>query len=524
MTTRADNDKRGGFSAWLFGSVFRSGWRRRIVLVVAVALFFLIVASINDDVDYQRDPSALVPRDAAAYFETRDLKVILKNAAMWPLWNEERRAAGDEQWNHIQAAAAGILRDNVHGFGSRLPLSWLESARRAALAIGTADPESPRAWTLLFEVPSPAKTLREIRQEPGLSVVKLNDNDNLAEVSGNDARSIYVGAVGPWLVVSSTPAPLLFAVDAVRKPALTLGAAGVLNEWRSDASLRGVFDPAAAVLASPNDHISRMAGWMRPEARVAVSSALDDSGLKLVRLEQTFLGAPPPGSWLWTIVKFILSIVALGCLLLAAAILLAMLGWAGWLKALAVKTGIQPADAPKAVEPSAAFREDAGFDPSAGPIDTLDLPGGAVPARSYGDAAVKSTDDASGESSEQVPVDTLDVPGGEMPLAEAEGEGLVDRGIVEESTSEPLETFPEMQNEDIVDEEAGHLAEERSAGRRTREVKSAPKTKTAVRKAPAKPKAKTPRKNGDGTAETAPEGEPAKPKRVRKKPEPPTAE
>lgn len=177
------NKGKRGFFAWLFGNVFQAGWRRWFILVAAVFIFLVLVAFLRDRVDYQSEPSAMVARDAVFYVETRDLPGIMRNLAMWPLWTEERRAEGDEQTNHVQAVAAAALGDKVHGLGSRLPLSWLSVKGVGALALIAGEPGDSPMWVLFFQPPDPKTAIRELRQEPGITLNKYRETDELYEVA-----------------------------------------------------------------------------------------------------------------------------------------------------------------------------------------------------------------------------------------------------------------------------------------------------------------------------------------------------
>lgn len=477
MTDDVNDDKgKGGISAWLFEAIFHSGWRRRILFIVAVVLFLVLACALRDGVDFKGDPSALVARDATVFLETRELGALLKNAAMLPFWVDERRASGDEQWNHIQVSLAGMLGERVNGFGSQVPLSWIEGARRAALAVSAGDGPGAGYWTVFFELPSPATALRELRQEPGVTIAKLDErNENIVEIAGNDDSKLIVGAVGPWLAVSSAPDGILFAADAVRRPALTLAAAGILPKWSRDAGVRGVYYPALALSGSANQHLARLAGWIRPDSRFAFTASVDASGVERINTEHRFLGEARGGNWFWSLVKLILGLVALLCLALAVAIIAAMLGWGGWLKVAAARAGIKPAGQPFSVRPSQAFKQDTGM-----PADAAD------------EAAAAE-------------VESLDLPGGHMPLESAEGEDLEDGD--EDLETEPLATFPEIQDSDLVDEAAGHLPEEEEKSAKKATKARPGRAKPAPKKAASAPRAKKAASEGDA------EEPPAKPKR-----------
>ena len=351
-------------SSWTYSIFSKSGWSRRILLAALVIFFVILVVVLRSGINYQSDPSALVPRDAIAYFEARNLEPLLKDVAVWPVWVDDRRPAGDEQWNNIQVALANLLGDNVHGMGSRLPMEWLKAARRSAISILKGDAGEAWSWVLYLELyPTNASVvLKELFQEPDLSVVPLQERGaQLLEVSGTDASTLYVGAVDPWLVVSSRPEPLLFAAEAVRRPALTLGGTRFLPRWSRDNIIRGMFDPVAFVDASANNsHIVRLAGWMRSDSRFTVGGKVDASGRMDFRLEHHLLGEARGGGFLGWLVYSVFCVIAATCLVAILLLLATVLGWSGWLKLLAKRAGIQPAAAPNAVEPSAAFLEDAG--------------------------------------------------------------------------------------------------------------------------------------------------------------------
>ncbi len=436
MADVTEGKKGKSMFSWLIGNVFRPGWRRWLIFIIALALFLILVSFLRGGADYKRDPSALVSRSALVYLESRNIDAAMRNAGTWRLWNEERRAAGDEQWNHIQALLAGAISDKVHGLGSRLPLGWLTVSDTAALAILEPVSDGSNAWIMFVKVPNPQTSVKELRQEPGVTVSPYREADNLFEITGNDNSTLSVATIGPWLVVSSSFEPLLFAAEAMRRPGASLSTSLSLPSWRGDGAIRGMIDPKFA-LADPtttNAPLARLVGWMEKDSRFIFSVKTDKESH--IQLEGTFasLGETKSDTWVWTIIKIILKIVALLCLLLAAAIIMVMLGWGGWLKALAVKAGVQPAERPIPVEPSVAFKEDAGV---------------AVP------------DDTPEPEPEQSPDDPI-LPE-DLREPRTDTGSLVNPmqgGDVDYAPTEPIETFPETIDVESIDPLAGHLLPE----------------------------------------------------------------
>lgn len=431
MGDATEKKKDKGMFSWLIGNVFRPGWRRWLIFVIALAVFLILVSFLRGGVDYKRDPAALVSRNALFYVEAKNIDAAMRNAGMWSLWNEERRAAGDEQWNHIQALLAGAISDKVHGLGSRLPLGWLTTSDAAALAVLEPVTNGQNAWILLVKVPNPQTSIKELRQEPGVTVSPYREANNLFEITGNDNSVLSVATVGPWLVVSSSFEPLLFATEAVRRPGVSLSSSLTLPNWRGDGAVRGMLDPKFALAdATATAPMARLVGWMEKDSRFVFSVKSDKESHLQVDGAFAKLGETKSDTWIWASIKFILKIVALLCLLLAAAIILVMLGWGGWLKALAVKTGIHPADKPKDVEPSAAFKEDAGV-----------APAGNSPEPSPEDPIVPS-------NYREPRTDTGSLVN---PMQESD---------VDFAPTEPIETFPETIDVESIDPLAGHLLPE----------------------------------------------------------------
>lgn len=470
------------FFAWLVRSIQRPGWRRWAILAAAVLLFLVLAAFLRRGVDYRRDPSALVPRDVGAYFETRRLGALLSGAAEWPLWSDDHRKTESDQWNHLQSFVADLVGGKVHGLGSQLPLTWFGGARRAAVAWMEAGEDSPEAWAIYLDVPYPVGAIGELRGEPGVEKTQYEDMPNFFIVSGNDNSSLAVRALDTWLIIASDPELPLHADELRRRPGRSLASSGMLPEWRDKTAVRGVFSPSPVVREVFGGVLATVAARMRDDAWYALSVGAAGEGAVEVRFTPAVAASASGGNVIWSFVKLVLWIVAVFCLLTAASILLVMLGWGGWLKALALKAGITPAPAPKEVEPSAAFREDAGASPP--------------------DAAADADDGADDDSPEDAGLSETDADDG------ADDATTVDMG------EEPVETFPEMQ-EEPPGPEVGHLpASDESP------AVEAPKPKPAAKSAAAKPKRGAPRRKKPAEAESEPEAKP-KPKRPvrRKKPE-----
>ncbi|MDR1613163.1 MAG: hypothetical protein LBT97_10355 [Planctomycetota bacterium] len=479
----------GGFFAWLTQSIQRPGWRRWTILAAAALLFIILLAFLRDRIDYRRDPSALVPKGVSAFVETRRLDDLLEKAGEWPLWGDERRVSGAGQWSHLQALLAELIGGKVHGLGSQLPLSWFAGARRAAVAWIEGGDGLPATWALYLDVPNAVGALGELRNEPGVTATPYEGRPHFFSVSGPDRRSLAVRAFDLWLIVSTDPELPLFAGESRGRAGQSLAATGILPEWRNEFSVRGIVNPRVLVRLFPESAIASTSGWMRDDMRRVFAANIDREGGVDIKSRYAPVAAAAGGNMIWSFLKLALWLVAVLCLLLVAAILLVMLGWSGWLKALALRAGIAAADAPAAVAPSAAFREDAGVSRDA--------------------AAPAGTDEAEtmlrGSGRE-------DAPAEDAAPAEADASG---RDAVSDLDGEPMETFPEIPG-DSPDPEAGRLPAGDSAPKEVVDgVKPKPAAKSAVKPRPAGRSAPR-KKEPDGAGDDAGRETEAMPKPKRK--------
>ncbi len=349
--------------AWLYGMAFKSGWTRWVFLGVAAALFIAIAAIICGGTDYRRDPSALVPRSAALYAETRDLGTLLKNTAGWNVWREIKRD-GVDRANQMPVAFAEMIGAKVGGLGTRLPLAWLAGAQKAAIGFAEGESGKPESWAIYLEIPEADKSLADLRIEPGLTLTKASGAGagGVYVLSGSGDGKLYLGVMSPWLIVSSDDLLPNFAIDSLRLPSSTLANSDVLPGWRRDTAVRGMFNPRyLSSRPGPATPLGVLGNWMVDEARWSFAAGVTKDGTMDVKYAgSVMMGQAGGGGVLWPVVKFILFLIAVLCLVLVLGTLSIMIGLGGWYKFLAVKAGLAPRPAPASVEPSAAFQEDSG--------------------------------------------------------------------------------------------------------------------------------------------------------------------
>ncbi len=349
--------------SWLYGMAFRRGWQRWVFLAAIAALFLIIVALVRDGVDYRRDPSALVPRSTSFYAETRDLAELMDTVGKWPFWRE--RMVATDQWNTIHVSMAEQLGSNVGGLGTRLPLLWLANAKKAAIGFTPGEADEPESWAIYLEIGDADQALAEIRMEAGLSLTKLPgiQAENVYQLTGTGQGNLYFGVMNPWLIISSASKLPIFAVESLRRPAFSLAGSRILPSWRRSTMVRGITDPVHFVDMAGTP-MATLWGWMAPETRWTFASDVNDNGSIDTRYMGGMLaGQAGESGILWPLLKIVLGIVAAVFLVVLLGTISVMLGLGGWYKYLAVRAGIAPKKAPEPVEPSAAFREDAGLLP-----------------------------------------------------------------------------------------------------------------------------------------------------------------
>jgi hypothetical protein len=344
---------------WLYGIIFKPGWPRWVLLGLVVLLFLLSALAVTGGTDYREDPSALAPRSAQAYVETNTLDPLLRTMGTWRLWNAERRSSGQEQYNQIQVDIGGLLSERVAGLGT-LPLRWIAAAGKAAYCVNN-DENDVESWALFLQVGDPVQLLSELLVDQGLRVetVEGTQENGIVRVTGQGDGALYLGLLQPGLIVSSADTLPKFAFASVKRPAFSLASSGLLPGWKSGAAVRGVYNPAYHAAAASLSAYSIVAGWMAPDMRINFISPFRN-GVETTMNAEVFTDKVKGGG-LWPLVWILLLLVALVCLVVAFAIVLAMIGWGGWLKVMAMRAGIMPAPAPLPVDPSPAFKEDAGM-------------------------------------------------------------------------------------------------------------------------------------------------------------------
>lgn len=406
----------GRVGMWLYSVAIRPGWPRRILLAAAVIIFILCVIAVRSGIDYRRDPSALVPRSARVFLETREIGPLLTNVGDWKIWRDDKRVTSGSEW--LQVGLATHVGGKVTGLGTRLPLLWLNGAHKAAFAMVESDNGPAPSWALYLETPNASAVVRDIGIEAGLKLENAREaGPNIYTLTGYGEGRLILGVVEPWLIISSDTKLPKFAVENAGRTGFSIARADVLPDWRRDTSVRGVVDPAyAAEHSELSKLLPTMGGWLEPQARVGVSVGVRDDGKVSVALATGLMADKASGGGIWTLLRFILGIVAILCLILVALILLVMIGWGGWLRFAAAKAGIAPAKEPEAVEPSPAFKEDAG--------------GASTPAA----LPAPPTDSApvSGDSDDDHPADEPGLP--LFPESDSEKTPIVETGDEEDGS------------------------------------------------------------------------------------------
>jgi hypothetical protein len=201
--------------------------------------------------------------------------------------------------------------------------------------------------------------LIELRLEPEIRLEKTESisDGELFRLSGGKGADLHLAAVGPWLVVSTGEKSARFALESWENPAYSLANSGLTAAWRRGADLRGIFAPSRFVPAG--------SAWLDETARLAFTAGFDVKGATALHVETRHFSEKIAGSGFWPLVRILFGLAGIICLLLVLIILLAALGFGAWFKLLAIRAGITPAPAPIPLEPSPAFKEDAGMLPPA---------------------------------------------------------------------------------------------------------------------------------------------------------------
>lgn len=366
MTAHPDVKKRSLkqiLGGWFYSIVTRPGWPRWATLAVAAFLFMLSALYLTRSTDYREEPSALVPRSADVYAETRDLSGLLKTVGAWRVWHPDRRGSGQEARTELEKDLAGLISAHVGGLPINPPLRWMSASLGAGWCVSRNE-TGPESWALYLRLDDPAAALKEVEVEPGMTLEVLagaRTGDGVFSLAGKDGGIVYFGIVGPWLIVSGDEKLPTFALEAKRRPSQSLGGSGIVPKWRRSASVRGVFHPGYAMAQGRSFGPSFVTNWLSPDARVTYTAILGRSGgVETYSNTVELTDRTGAGGWwpLFLIIMGILAIVSLGVIF---TILLVMVGWGGWFKALAIKAGIAPAGTPARVEPSRAFKQDSGI-------------------------------------------------------------------------------------------------------------------------------------------------------------------
>ncbi len=361
MTTQPGGARGFGqrMGAWLYRTVFLAGWRRWAMLVAALILLLVAFLILTSRTDYREDPSALTPRSVDFYAEAREMEALFQNVGDWSLWTRGGDGLVQTRWNKVQQELAIIIGDEVEGLGDSKPIKWLSSASRGAYCIVPADENEDESWALFLNVPQPMTVMAELGVERGLTVEQ--GEDGVYVLTGRGEGVLYFAVVDPWLVISSSGKLPKFAIDSLRTPAVTLAYSGILPKWRRGADIRGVINPHYRASHSDIPAYAVVSGWMAPDIRINFSTRVGKSSGMETYFNYNVLSGEVRGSGLWPLLFLITGVVALAAFIIVIAIVLAMIGWGGWLKFLAARAGIRPAFAPSPVHHSTAFREDSGL-------------------------------------------------------------------------------------------------------------------------------------------------------------------
>ncbi|MDR2391176.1 MAG: hypothetical protein LBE84_05805 [Planctomycetota bacterium] len=338
---------------WLFDVIMAPGWRRWVVFAVAAVLLAALIGILFDRINPAVDPSALTPREASLYIEARDVRAFLALAGDWPIWagNRADDPADPGGWSRFQF-------DLTAAFPG-LPLRWLTGAAKAAFSLQYRDEAPTPVSTLFLDVGNPDAYLVELRLEPKMRVEKIENVSagELFRLSDGKGAVLRLAAAGPWLVVSTEEKQVRFALESWKNPASSLADSGLAAAWRRGADVRGMFAPSRFAPAG--------SAWLDETARLAFTAGFDAKGTANLQMETRHFSEKAARSSIWPLVRILLALAGLICLFLVLVVLLAALGFGAWLKFLAIRAGVTPAPAPLPVEPSPAFREDAGMIPPA---------------------------------------------------------------------------------------------------------------------------------------------------------------
>lgn len=367
---------------WLYRVASRPGWRRWALLAATVVVFLIAAILLCGGTDYREDPSALVPRSIQSYVETTNLEQLLRNAGSWRFWDAERRHT-KEQYNHnqIQVDIAGLLGERVNGLGTRL-LRHVVSTERAAYCVNhDEETGTGESWALFMQFPDPVSAIAEFSAEQSMNVEVIagTRNDNgVFKLTDNGNGVLFFGVVKPWFIISSAEILPKYAFENIKYRSLSLAGSEILPKWKHGKILRGVYNPSYHSDGTKLSAYNIITGWMAPETRINFIGSLKN-GLETT-INAGTLTDKPKGNGLWPLAWILLLLLALICLVLFFAVVLVMIGWGGWLKTSAIRAGITPMAAPANVEPSEAFKEDAGMKSGKRDREEADVPANSAPA------------------------------------------------------------------------------------------------------------------------------------------------
>ncbi len=351
-----------GLLVRLYALVSRPGWIRRLLLAGAVVVFLVCLVILWSGADYRQDPSALVPRTADLFVETRDLDKLLKNVGYWNLWNAEHKVQDGEPRNLFQIEVVQYFTTLIPDLGTYIPFLWLSDAKKSALAIAEGDSAGEKAWAIYLETADVGRVLSEMRLEPKIRIEgPAQAREGIFELVGENGGSLFMAVLTPWIVISPDRQLPEFAFAIMKKPSLSLANAKLLPSWQRRTSVRGMAHPLyLAARPDTGNLLGGLGTWVDDKARFVFSAAVEADNKVEATVSIATISGSVRGGGAWPIVKLLLFLIALGCLALVLFSLLVMLGWGAKLKLAAMRAGIMPRTHPEAVTPSTAFLEDSG--------------------------------------------------------------------------------------------------------------------------------------------------------------------
>lgn len=420
---------------WIYGSVSRGGWSRFVLFIVALIILILAVMFLRAGSGYREEPSSLVPRRASFYIEARQLGTFLNGMGTLKIWTKERLEDNVDGWSSLQQDINDILIGKISGLSTR-PRKWLSSPNRAAFCIDSEEDGSGQSWAMYFNVETPSEVLADIAAEPGVVMEKIESvrEDSVHKMTDRDGRQLYLGAVGPWLIISSDANLPDYALKALRKPSLALVGSGMLPDWSGKgAAVRGLYDPERRALSFTIAGFSQFSSWLVPDMRVTFTGKLLKNGGMETTLNSVTYNERGSSGGMWPVFAVILVIIGLACLCIILAIILCVIGLGGWIKAAAIRAGVLPAKKPEPVEPSPAFKEDAGLIANSEQAD-------------------ENRNESTESQEASLPNDSLsDVPSTEIESANTP----LDKGSIDDNDTTPADSSVQNASEESTSFESG---------------------------------------------------------------------